>query len=135
MILDPPDFRTLAYLHDAICFQIVWDCTNPNSRKLRLKVKVHEDAGYAPWNGKELELTLSDALALEFEAWGFCVGFETIDSWREGVSDALRHECKGLESMGIRLPSNFFTIAFHSGSILEVICSEVSILGGENEDK
>jgi hypothetical protein len=122
------DFQKLDYLHDAKCLEIAWDCTSPSGRILRLLAVADSEAGFSLWEGKELIITLSDVVATRFMSWGFQTGQETIDAWRQGVSDSLERECQSLRASGISVPSLRFSISFHSGSCLEVVCSEVSVV-------
>jgi hypothetical protein len=118
----------VAYLHDAKCLELTWDCSRPEERVIRMKVIVDPDAELPSWNGKTVLITLSDVVVARLMGWGYATGDECIDNWRQGVSDFLERECEVLVSKGITIPSLKFTIAFHSGSELEVICSEASAL-------
>lgn len=120
--------ENVAYLHDARCLEVTWDCSRPNERAIRMKVVVDPDAELPTWNGKTLLIILSDVVAARFMAWGYTIGDECIDNWRQGVSDFLERESKVLVSKEISIPSLKFTISFRSGSELEVICSEASAL-------
>jgi hypothetical protein len=122
------DFQNLAYLHDATCLEIAWNCTSPSGRILRLSAVVDVEAGFPLWDGKELIITLSDVVATRFTGWGFQTGKETIDAWRQGVSDSLEQECQSLQTSGILVPSLRFLVTFRSGSCLEVVCSAVSVV-------
>ena len=121
------DFQNLAYLHDAKCLEIVWDCRHSSNRILRLLAVGDAEAGFPLWEGKELTITLSGAVATRFTGWGFQAGLETIDAWRQGVSDSLEHECRTALAAGCSVPPLRFSIVFHSGSCLEVVCSDVSV--------
>jgi hypothetical protein len=121
------DFQLLAYLHDAKCSEVAWDCTSPDCRTIRLSVTAHVDTGFPSWDGSNLRIIISDVVAVRFLGWGFVIGDEFIDSWRVGVSDYLEGECKSLAAKGIAVPPSKFSISFSSGSILELVCSEVSI--------
>jgi hypothetical protein len=116
----------VAYLHDATCIEVTWDCSRPEARAIRMKVVVHPNADLASWNGKTLLITLSDVVAARFTGWGYTIGEECIDNWKQGLSDSLKRECGVLLSKGIAIPSLSFIISFNSGSELEVICSEAS---------
>jgi len=118
----------LAYLHDARCLELTWDCSRPDERAIRMKVVIDPEVELPCWNGKTLLINLSDVVAARFMGWGYTVGEDCIDNWRQGVSDFLERECKVLILKGITVPSLKFTISFRSGSELEVICSEASAL-------
>jgi len=93
-----------------------------------MKVIVDADAGLPSWDGKALLITLSDVVAARFAGWGYTTGDECIDNWKQVVSDSLERDCKVLLSKGITVPSLKFIVSFHSGSELEVVCSEMSAL-------
>jgi len=119
-----PIRNLVAYLHDARCLEITWDCMRPDVRLIRMKVIVDPEAGLPPWNGKTLLITLEDVVAARFTLWGYTIGEECINSWNEGVSESLERECSVLLIKGISVPALKFVISFRSGSELEVICSE-----------
>lgn len=123
------DFRLLAYLHDARCSEITWARAKPNGRTMRLLVTADEEAGFSLWDGKPLLVLLTNVVAARFVGWGFAAGDENVDSWREGVSEFLEQECESLVAKGASVPPLRFTITFRSGSCLEVVCSEVSVIG------
>jgi hypothetical protein len=127
------DFQLLSYLHDAKCSEITWDCTNPDGRTMRLLVTADIEAGFSLWEGKKLLIILSNVVAAQLTGWGFVTGDENVDSWRQGVSESLERECKSLLARRIAVPSLRFSITFRSGSTLEVVCSEVSVVERPNE--
>ena len=129
-MVNPTNFLLdhVAYLHDARCLEVTWDCSRRDQRAIRMRVVVDPDAELPSWNGKTLLINLSDVVAARFMGWGYTLGEECIDSWRQGVSDVLERECKVLISKEITVPSLKFTLSFRSGSELEVICSEASAL-------
>jgi len=122
------DFQVFAYLHDAKCSEITWACTKPNGRAMRLLVTADREAGFPLWDGKNLLITLSNVVAVQFTGWGFVGGDENIDSWWQGVSESLERECKSLTAKRIAVPLLRFSITFRSGSTLEVVCAEVSVV-------
>ena len=122
------DFRLLAYLHDAVCSQIAWDCKSPSGRVMSLLVTADKEAGYSLWEGKKLLITLSDVAAVLFTGWGFVTGDENIDSWQQGISESLERECQSLLARRIAVPPLKFTISFRSGSWVELVCAEVSVV-------
>lgn len=119
--------RNLAYLHDAKCLEVVWDCTGTKRRVMRIVVIVDQDAGFPAWDGKTLVITLSGVAVAHFTGWGNLIGEEYIDNWEQGISESLEKYCKVLESKGISFPPLQFVVSFSSGSVLEVICSDISI--------
>jgi len=121
------DFSLLAYLHDARCNSLAWDCSDPSLRRVRLIAHVDDDAEYEPWNGRPIALTLSDVVMCRFVGWGCQIGDERIDSWRQGVSTEVESECRRLHDAGISIPPLMFTVCFGSGLTLELVCREVSV--------
>src|SRR5258708_2703911 len=61
----------LVYLHDATCSEIIWDCSSPDSRRIQMSVIPHADAGLDIWDGKRLQIILSNVVAVQFKGWGF----------------------------------------------------------------
>jgi hypothetical protein len=122
------DIQLLAFLHDAKCVEINWDCTSSNGRSIRLFVIADIEAGFSLWDGKALQISLCDVAAVRFTGWGFVTGDENVDSWQQGVSESLELECQALALRGISVPSLRFSISFRSGSTLEVVCSDVSVV-------
>jgi hypothetical protein len=118
----------VAYLHDARCLEVIWDCSHPEQRAIRMKVVVDPDAELPSWNGKTLLITLTDVFAVRLTGWGYTIGEDCIDNWKQGLSDSLKRECEVLLSKGITIPPLSFIISFRSGSELEVICSEASVV-------
>jgi hypothetical protein len=127
--------NVVAYLHDARCLQITWDCGNPDVRSIRMKVIVDAEAGIPSWDGKTLLITLEDVVAARLTGWGYTIGDECIDSWKQGISDSLERDCRILVTKGISLPTLKFVISFRSGSELEVICSGASAIVLEEEKR
>lgn len=127
MVVDSNLLRNLDYLHDAKCIEVAWDCTRYEMRSIRIRVIVDHDAGFSAWDGKTLLITLSDVFAVRFSGWAV-IGEECIDDWKQGVSDSLERDCEVLRSKGIVLPPLKFLVSFRSGSELEVICSDMSVV-------
>ena len=124
------DPSLLEYLHDAACNSFVWDCSDRSMRRIILSVRVDDEAGYEPWNGRVISLTLSDVVACRFFGWGGQIGQERIDAWREGISTEFQSECNRLRSSGLHIPPLAFTIILGSGSTIELVCREVSVDAG-----
>ena len=127
------DFSLLAYLHDARCSVIAWDCSDPSLRRVRLFARADDDAGYEPWNGQAITIILSDVVMWRLFGVGFQIGDERIDSWRQGVSTDFESECSRLRNLGIGIPPLMFTIVLGSGSTIELVCQEVSVEVGATQ--
>jgi hypothetical protein len=84
------------------------------------------DLGYAPWEGKNVVLVAVDVAVSIYTTWGVAAP-ETIDAIRPGVSTTIQESTVKARRMGARFPGLEFTISFHSGSVLEVICQDVQV--------
>ena len=123
----PSDLSLLAYLHDADCNSVCWDCFDHSARRITLLARVDDDIDYEPWKGRNISLIHSDVVACRFIGWGIQFGRERIDSYREGISPALTAECDRLRYSGIDIPPLSFTIIFGSGSTIELVCRELAV--------
>ncbi|PYP85682.1 MAG: hypothetical protein DMF61_16270 [Blastocatellia bacterium AA13] len=117
----------LAYLHDSEVIEISYVLTDPNSRKVILNLKAHPDTGHQPWDDKPLRVTASGVYLLRCESWGHVLGNEAINAWSQGVSDDTRSQLAVHTSRGLHVPELEFTVTFHSGSFLELVCETVSV--------
>jgi hypothetical protein len=115
----------LKYLHDAICHTLTWYSNKTEGRDIRLCLTISKDAGYPPWNGKEIVIELRDVIAARFTGWGYQIGKDILNCYQPGISSELEAECLNLTHLGITVPSQQFTLSFHTGTSLEVVCSEV----------
>ena len=122
------DYDLLEYLHDAKCLDVVWDCSDPRERLIHVSVVVHHEAGYPQWDGKKLRITLSDVVIANSKCLGYRLGEETLDCWRVSSSDTFEQECIAMKASGIVVPTLRFLVSFHSGSLIELACSRVSIV-------
>jgi hypothetical protein len=129
------DFSLLDYLHDARCTLVAWDCSDRSLRRVRLVAYADDDAEYEPWNGQAITITLSDVVMCRLFAFGFHIGEERIDAWRQGVSKEFDSECSRLHNSGIDIPPLMFTIVLGSGSTLELACREVSVEVGPIQEE
>jgi len=121
------DGELLPYLHDAVLFDWQYDARDPGTRTLVMTVQCNPDAGYEPWNDATLNLCARGVFLLRCTAWGFCFGQDTIDSWHEGVSNATASELGRLQAKGLRVPKRLFTVTFHSGSCIELVCDSLEV--------
>lgn len=121
------DGELLPYLHDAVLFDWRYDARTPGARTLVMMVQCNPDAGYEPWNDATLNLCARGVFLLRCTAWGFDLGQDTIDSWHEGVSNATASELGRLQAKGPRPPKRLFTVTFHSGSCIELVCDSLEV--------
>jgi hypothetical protein len=117
----------LDWLHDSVVHNVVYDASGDSGRLVKLAIRCHAQSGYAPWEGKDLVLAAIDVAVSKHTVWGWVTAPETIDAIRPGVSAAVRDSTLEARRMGARLPNLEFTISFHSGSLLEVICRELQV--------
>lgn len=124
------DLSPLDFLHDARCCSFTWDCSDPATRHVRLMVRVDEDAEYEPWRGQAITVTISEVVMCRLVGWGYQIGEETIDSYRQQVSAEFESECHRLSKLGITIPPLLFTLVLGSGSNIEFACQGVSVESG-----
>ena len=122
----PTTLKELEWVHDSILLNLVYDASSDAGRTIKLAMRCPTDLGYAPWNGKNIVLVGVDVALMKQVVWGVG-GSETIDAIRPGVSDAVRESTMEARRMGVRFPSLEFTISFHSGTTMEVICQALQV--------
>ena len=119
------DFSLLAYLHDAACRCIHWDCLDKDGRVLVLDLDVHPDTKFPDWDGRRMTLAFRNVALCRFNGWGHVAGGETIDRFDEKVSAEALSQCERLKASGLRVPRLNFSVSFISGSELELVCDRV----------
>ena len=118
--------KELEWIHDCVLTDVLYDASSESVRSIKLSMRCPTDLGYAPWDGKGLVLVAIDVAVSKHIVWGVA-GAETIDAVRPGISAAVRESTREARRMGVRLPSLEFTVSFHSGSELEVICDRLEV--------
>jgi hypothetical protein len=125
----PTTLKELEWIHDCVVSNIVYDASASFGRRaLRISMKCPVDLGYEPWGGKSMALVASDVAAFTQSVWGVVAEAETINAIRPGVSAAFQNSTTPWRSMGARFPELEFTVSFHSGSALEVICESLQVI-------
>jgi hypothetical protein len=124
--MQPTTLKELEWIHDCVLTSLLYDISNDAGRSLKLTMRCPEDLGYAPWNGKTLVLTAIDVAIGSFFVCSV-EGPETIDAVRAGISSTVRESTTAARRMGARFPNLEFSVSFHSGSELEIICQEIQI--------
>ena len=122
----PTTLDELAWLHDCVLWELSYDTSETSSRSIKLRLQCPSDLGYAPWEGKELLLVAGDVAAAKHTVWGVA-GPEAIDAVRPGVSEALKDAMAQARTSGVRFPDLAFTIYFHSGSDIEIVCGDLQV--------
>jgi len=118
--------KELAWLHDCVVSSISYNTSIDFERLISLKMRCPTDLGYEPWSGQTLVLTAIDVATSKHILWGVA-GAETLDSIRPGVSAVVTDSTMEARRIGVRFPNLEFTIAFHSGSELEIICRDIQV--------
>jgi hypothetical protein len=116
----------LEWIHDCTVLSVFYDTANDAGRSITLTMDCPSDLGYAAWEGRQLVLAAIDVAVAKHVLWGVARP-ETIDAVRAGVSTSVRESTEKWRRKGARFPNLEFTISFHSGSSLEVICRELQI--------
>ena len=116
----------LAWIHDCVLLNIVYDASGEAGRNVTCTMRCPGDLGYAPWQGKTLVLKAIDVAMFRHLGWGVA-GMETISAIRPGISDAAQESTIDARTAGVRFPNIEFTMDMHSGSTMEVICSQLEI--------
>jgi hypothetical protein len=117
--------QELEWIHDCVIYNIVYG-SEPNGRSIKLSMRCPADLGYAPWEGENLVLVAIDVAMSQHVMWGV-TGPETIDAIRPGISASARERAMDASRRGALFPSLEFTVSFHSGSSLEVVCEHVEV--------
>ena len=126
--MDPlTDLSLLDYLHDAAVASLDWQTSEPKRRHFRLDITVDSEAGYPPWNGRHLLVTLCEVAISRAMIYGLQSAPCRIDTIHNGISTELLLECKRLQSIGIEVPALQFTWVFGDGTILEVVCGQIFV--------
>lgn len=114
----------LECIHDCVLLSVLYDASSNTGQTIRLMMRCPIDLGHAPWEGKNLMLTAVGVAVSQHVVCGVA-GTETIDAVRPDISAVVREGTVAARRMGVRFPELEFTISFHSGSSLEVICQEL----------
>jgi hypothetical protein len=117
----------LEWLHDSVVHNVIYDASGDSGRLIRLAIHCHPQSGYEPWEGKELVLAAIDVAVSKHSVWGCVTAPETIDSINPGVSASVQGSTMELRRSVANFRNLAFTISFHSGSSLEVICRELQV--------
>jgi hypothetical protein len=124
--MQPTNLKELEWLHDCVLLHVVYDIPSNAGWSIKLAMRCPADLGYAPWEGKTLTVTAIDVATSTHVVHGVA-GQETIDAIRPGISAALRESTMEGRRMGIRFPDLEFTVCFHSGSAIQVICQKLQV--------
>ena len=118
--------KELEWIHDCALLGVLYDASSDAGRSIKLTMRCPTDLGFAPWEGKNLQLVAVDIALMKLIVCGVA-GPETIDAIRPGISKTVQESTMDARRMGVRFPRLEFTISFHSGSALEVICKDLQV--------
>ena len=122
----PTTLKELEWIHDCLLLNALYDASSESGRSITLTMRCPTDLGYAPWAGRSLVLAAIDIAVSQHIVFGLA-GTETIDAIRPGVSTGLQESTREARRAGVRFPDVEFTISFHSGATLEVICRDLQV--------
>jgi hypothetical protein len=118
--------KELRWIHDCILHSITYDASSGSGRSIRIAMRCPPDLGYAPWEGKNLVLVAIDVALSKHFVRGVG-GPEIVDAIRSDVSADVQESMVQAMKLGARFPNLVFTMTFHSGSMLEVVCQDLQI--------
>jgi hypothetical protein len=116
----------LEWFHDAIVESIDYLASEPTTRQLTIVLKCSNDAGTPEWDGKRVQITADDVVLMRHLVFATS-NAESIDAIHESVSQEMIGMRMKLTSIGAMIPGKAFTINFHSGSSLELVCKGMLI--------
>jgi hypothetical protein len=119
--------EALEYLHDAVVTGLHYRLEREDCRELVMTVTCDRDAGHPTWDGRRLLVRLHDLVLANLFVFGAVVGREQINSWGSQLSASMELELERLRSSGIGTAGQRFSIAFHSGSVLEGVCQRIVV--------
>lgn len=115
------------WLHDSIIKSIAYSVAENGDRELALHMDCPSDCGFEPWEGKSLSLLVSDISLMVHTVFGTQTGTESLNFVESGLSDLTRAKLRAFEDRGLRIGPEAYTMVFHSGSTMELICRGISV--------
>jgi len=119
-------FSELGYLHDSIVHTITEDFSDPQARVIRIVLDCHEDSGHPSWSGQRLALVASDVRLMNHRLWD-TAGYESINSVEPQISPEARAQFMAHRPADSNLPGQEVNIFFHSGAVLEMACTSLTV--------
>ena len=119
--------QKIDYLHDSKVYEISLLINESGDRQLRIDLRCDSECGYDPWNDKNLCLTFVDPIIVYCELFGHMANRETFSGWSLEVSPKLLAGIKVHTDAGLNSPKHTVSLSFHSGSIIEVACQDITI--------
>jgi hypothetical protein len=111
----------LAALHDCELLDIKYDVSDPQERTLTLVLAPPADDALT----QTLRIQARGVVFFQHTAWGHMIGPEILNGWDERISAALEQELERNRAAGVRVPPLRYTLTFHSGSWIELVCERL----------
>jgi hypothetical protein len=120
MITKTTSVLDLESLHDCTLLGLDFDVSDPDERRLTLTLD-----SPAEMNGDRLRIRARGVFLFRCIAWGHAIGLESLNTWKDGVAPATRAELDRSRQAGLHVPASMYTICFHSGSVIELVCERL----------
>ena len=78
----------LEYLHDAVLQSLALTVDQHGKQAFFLEVICHPAAGYQPWDGKGIVVSVADISVCHANSYGYSYGADTVDTCTSEVSEA-----------------------------------------------
>lgn len=117
------------HLHDATLARLYYsnDATQ-DAKMLIMDVVYSPEAGDPDLDGQSASIVAMDVRWMRYVACGYVSGEEEIDDWGTNVSMDAAHELQKMEVVGLSVPKQQVRVTFRSGSVLEFVCRELSVV-------
>jgi hypothetical protein len=119
-------FGEFGWLHDSDVRGMTTDFGPDGVRYLRIFLDCPEVAGHPLWSGQKLVFLAHDVRMLNYEMWGGAEP-ESLDSIEPQISEVMAKVVERARLFSSQYQGQEISIAFHSGSKLEMVCEGVSI--------
>jgi hypothetical protein len=114
----------LGWIHDCSLSRITYIGSDP--REITIEISCPADLGYPPWEGKTVEVIATGVRASRHTMIG-TVGTDMVDAVRPGISSEFENYLAPARKVGWKFPPTAFTVAFTSGSTMELVCEQVTV--------
>jgi hypothetical protein len=124
-VMQAVTFESLGRLHDAVVHGVYYDATGAN-RDIRLSVTCSKRIDFDAWAGRRVSLVAHDVLAMRHLIWA-TADPEQLNLITTEMSDDAKKQLRLFDGTNSRFTGKALTIAFHSGSSLELLCREYAL--------
>jgi hypothetical protein len=115
----------LGRLHDAVVHGVYYDATGTN-RDVRLSMTCSKRIDFEAWVGRRVSLVAHDVLAMRHLIWA-TADPEQLNLITTEMSDDAKKQLRLFDGANSRFTGKAPTIAFQSGSSLELLCREYAL--------